>query len=120
MRRLTNRQLQFIQEYLIDLNAARAAVRAGYSGRTARQAGAENLSKPVIADEINKRMRAIADRNEMTVAKYIKNLEERINADVSDIFDSNGSLLPPDQWPSIWRRGLVTVSGSRRRRRMGS
>ncbi len=49
---LTDKQQRFVEEYLDDLNATQAAVRAGYSEDTARQIGAENLSKPVIADAI--------------------------------------------------------------------
>ena len=46
---LTPKQQRFVDEYLIDLNATQAAIRAGYSRNSARQMGAENLSKPVIA-----------------------------------------------------------------------
>ena len=45
---LTAKQQRFVDEYLKDLNATQAAIRAGYSKSTARQMGAENLSKPVI------------------------------------------------------------------------
>ncbi len=48
-RKLTARQERFIDEYLIDLNATQAAIRAGYSRNSALQIGVENLSKPVIA-----------------------------------------------------------------------
>jgi len=47
-RELTPKQQSFVEEYLVDLNATQAAIRAGYSGKTARQTGAENLSKPAI------------------------------------------------------------------------
>ncbi len=50
--KLTAKQERFCEEYLIDLNATQAAIRAGYSGKTAQQIGAENLSKPVISDFI--------------------------------------------------------------------
>ena len=46
------KQTQFVQEYLIDLNATQAAIRSGYSGHTAQQTGSENLSKPVIQEAI--------------------------------------------------------------------
>ncbi len=46
---LTPKQQRFVEEYLIDLNATQAAIRAGYSRNSARQIGVENLSKPVIA-----------------------------------------------------------------------
>ncbi|GAB3287827.1 terminase small subunit [Parahaliea aestuarii] len=49
---LTAKQERFCQEYLVDLNATHAAARAGYSVRTAKQAGAENLSKPVLMARI--------------------------------------------------------------------
>lgn len=52
MPKLNEKQKRFVAEYLIDLNATQAAIRAGYSEKTARQVGAENLSKPYIADAI--------------------------------------------------------------------
>lgn len=45
---ITALQVRFVDEYLVDLNGTQAAIRAGYSEKTARQAAAENLSKPVI------------------------------------------------------------------------
>ena len=50
--KLTHKQQRFIDEYLLDLNATKAAIRAGYSAKTARQMGAENLSKPAISEAI--------------------------------------------------------------------
>ena len=52
MTTLTNKQERFVQEYLIDLNATQAAIRAGYSKHTAKDIGCENLAKPNIADAI--------------------------------------------------------------------
>lgn len=49
---LNPKQQRFVEEYLIDLNATQAAIRAGYSAKTAQQMGSENLSKPVIAAAI--------------------------------------------------------------------
>ena len=70
MGKLTNKQARFVDEYLIDLNATQAAIRAGYSEKTARQSGAENLSKPVIKKAIEERMaekkkELIADQDEV-------------------------------------------------------
>jgi phage terminase small subunit len=106
--KLTAKQARFVSEYLVDLNATKAAARAGYSARTARQAGAENLSKPVILTEIADRMRVLRERTDSSVQEYVRDLKERIHADLSDIFDPDGNLLPQEQWPSVWRRGLVT------------
>lgn len=49
---LTAKQKVFCEEYLIDLNATQACIRAGYSKRSAQQQGAENMCKPVICDFI--------------------------------------------------------------------
>lgn len=60
---MTKKQKLFVEEYLIDLNATQAAIRAGYSPDTAQQMGSENLSKPVIKNAID---RVIADRSRRT------------------------------------------------------
>ncbi len=61
MAKLTAKQQLFCDEYLIDLNATQAAIRAGYSEKTARQIGTENLSKPAISEYIEKRMKEKED-----------------------------------------------------------
>lgn len=64
---LTAKQTRFIDEYMIDLNATQAAIRAGYSANTASETGYENLRKPQIAAEIEKRQQKHAEKAEMTV-----------------------------------------------------
>jgi len=61
--KLTSKQQQFVDEYLIDLNATQAAIRAGYSSRTARAIASENLAKPYIQEAIAK---AKMERSEAT------------------------------------------------------
>lgn len=56
MANMTAKQKRFCDEYLIDLNATQAAIRAGYSKKTAKQIGQENLTKPDIQEYIQKRM----------------------------------------------------------------
>lgn len=56
MTKLTDKQKMFVEEYLVDLNATQAAIRAGYSEKTAKQMGCENLSKPDVQDAIQKGM----------------------------------------------------------------
>lgn len=63
MTKLTKKQQRFIDEYLIDLNATQAAIRAGYSSDTAGSIGQENLTKPEIKNAIDK---AIAERSRRT------------------------------------------------------
>lgn len=59
MRCLTEKQKRFCDEYLIDCNATRAAIRAGYSERTAYSIGAENLGKPELKAYIDARLEEI-------------------------------------------------------------
>ncbi|MBO5789527.1 MAG: terminase small subunit [Clostridia bacterium] len=54
--KMTAKQQRFCDEYLIGLNATQAAIRAGYSEKTARAMGAENLTKPYIKEYIDQRM----------------------------------------------------------------
>ncbi len=63
MNKLTAKQARFVAEYLIDLNATQAAIRAGYSEKTASETGYENLRKPQIAEAVQK---ALAERSERT------------------------------------------------------
>jgi len=64
---LTAKQQRFVDEYMIDLNATQAALRAGYSEKTSYSIGQENLKKPEIAKEIEKRQHKHAEKAEMTV-----------------------------------------------------
>jgi len=73
---LTDKQQRFVAEYLIDLNATQAAIRAGYSEKTARSVGSENLSKPDIAAAISKAQGKIAKKVEVTVESLANELEE--------------------------------------------
>lgn len=59
--RMTAKQKRFCDEYLIDLNATQAAIRAGYSKKAARQVGNENMSKPYIKNCIEERMQEKED-----------------------------------------------------------
>ena len=72
---LTSKQERFVSEYLIDLNATQAAIRAGYSERTARQAGSENLSKPDIAEAVAVALGRVAQKAEWSAADRIAALK---------------------------------------------
>ena len=72
MTKLTGKQEMFCKEYLIDLNATQAAIRAGYSKNTAQEIGSENLSKPLIQEHLQKAMDERSERTEIT-ADYVLN-----------------------------------------------
>ena len=71
---LTGKQKRFCDEYLIDLNATQAAIRAGYSEKTAYRTGADNLRKPQIEEYIAKRQKELSRSTEITQERVIKEL----------------------------------------------
>ncbi|NGP62694.1 terminase small subunit [Paenibacillus thiaminolyticus] len=79
---LTAKQKAFVQEYLIDLNATQAAIRAGYSAKTARKIGAENLTKPDIQKAIQEAMERREKRTEITQDRVLQELAKIGFADI--------------------------------------
>jgi phage terminase small subunit len=71
---LTAKQQRFVDEYLIDLNATQAAIRAGYSKKTARQIADQNLSKLDIKAALEKRMQSRSARTEITQDMVLREL----------------------------------------------
>lgn len=104
---LTPKQQRFVDEYLIDLNATQAAIRAGYSEKTARAIGAENLTKPDIAAAIAEAKAKRSAQTGIDARWVLERLGMEVEADLADIYDENGNLLPVKDWPLIWRTGLV-------------
>ncbi len=103
---MTPKQQMFVKEYLIDLNATQAAIRAGYSAKTAYAAG-ERLLRHVEVSE------ALAEAQGERVAKvgidaeYVLNrLVEIDQMDVLDIMDEKMAIKPVSEWPKVWRQYL--------------
>lgn len=71
---LTDKQKRFVDEYMVDLNATQAAIRSGYSAKTARSVGSENLTKPDIAAAIEKRQKKLADKYEVSHERIVAEL----------------------------------------------
>ena len=80
-RPLTPRQAAFIQNYLIDLNATQAAIRAGYSERTARSQGQRLLTNVDIAAEIEAAQAERAERLEVTQDDVVRGLHKEATLD---------------------------------------
>jgi len=89
--KLTIKQLKFVNEYLIDGNATRAAKTAGYSYKTAYRTGADNLKKPQISAAIEKAVAKQAERTKVTADKVIAEYAKVGFSNVQDFHDSNGA-----------------------------
>ena len=89
---LTPKQQMFVREYLVDLNATQAAIRAGYSKRTAGQTGFENLEKPEIAAAIQSAMDKRSQRTEITADYVLETIHETVERckQARQVFDRKG------------------------------
>lgn len=111
--KLTPKQWRFIDEYLIDLNATQAAIRAGYSEKTAYSIGLQNLKKLEIQAEIQKRRNRLQNKLEITQERVLQELAAIAFANGADYAKvvNSGLLptvemipteeLPPEKLPAI-------------------
>lgn len=106
---LTDKQQRFVDEYLIDLNATQAAIRAGYSEKTAAAIGAENLIKPNIQNAIQEAQAKRQEQTQIDAAYVLKRLVEIDQMDVLDIMDDQMKIRPVNEWPKVWRQYVVNL-----------
>lgn len=107
---LNRRQILFTLEYLQDLNATQAAIRAGYSERTAYSIGQENLKKPEIAAAIQNAMRAREKRTEVTADNVIKELAAVAFARIDEYLTWGPGGLELKASGSLTHKQLAAVS----------
>ena len=90
---MTPKQKRFVDEYLIDLNATQAAIRAGYSARSADIIGFENLRKPNIQETLAELMAKRAEETGISAAWVLKKLRENADNALDPNLDTfNGSV----------------------------
>ncbi len=87
---MTPKQKRFCQEYIVDLNGTQAAIRAGYSERTANRIASENLTKPVIQAAIQERQKEIALNLGVTQERIVKEYAKIAFSDMGE-FSNWGS-----------------------------
>ncbi|MBS5885172.1 terminase small subunit [Clostridium sp.] len=93
MAKLTAKQERFVEEYLIDLNATQAAIRAGYSPNTAKDIGCENLAKPNIRACIDKEMAERSKRTGINQDRVIRELARLAFVNANDVIDIEEATL---------------------------
>lgn len=93
MAKLTAKQQRFVDEYLIDLNATQAAIRAGYSEKTAYSQGQRLLKNVETQTNIQNAMKKREEDIEITQAMVLKQLGRIAFSDVRKLFDADGKLV---------------------------
>lgn len=105
---LNERQSLFCIEYIKDLNATQAAIRAGYSEKTSGAMGHKLLKKGEIQKAVSDAVKNRTERTKIDADWVLNRLAAEANADLADIYSEDGGLKPVHQWPKIWRQGLVS------------
>jgi phage terminase small subunit len=90
---LTKKQKLFCEEYLIDLNATQAAIRAGYSVNSAREIGSENLTKPDIRAYIDKALAERSKRTGINADRVIQELAKIALLNITDVVNSDDATI---------------------------
>lgn len=93
---LTKKQKRFCEEYLIDLNATQAAIRAGYSPESARQSGADNMKNPYIRARIEKAMADRSRRTGVNADRVVMELAKIAFVNAADVIDADDATLKAD------------------------
>lgn len=81
---LTAKQDRFVDEYMADPNATQAAIHAGYSERSARSIGPENLQKPAVQQALAMKQQALAQRRLWTLERLVDQAEKHMEVALTD------------------------------------
>lgn len=100
MARLSKKQQAFVDEYLIDLNATQAAIRAGYKRSEYTDTNANKLLENTrIAEEIEKRMAERSKRTGINQDRVVQELAKLAFVNAADVIDVNSATVLPDAKP---------------------
>ena len=103
-KKLTPKQQRFVDEYLVDLNATQAAIRAGYSAKTAGSIGQRLLTKVEIQAELAAAMAARGERTEITQDAVLKDLLEITERCMqrAPVLDMKGNQVRDEEGLGLW------------------
>ncbi len=107
---LTPKQQRFVEEYLVDLNATQAAIRAGYSEKTAKDMGCQNLAKPNIAMAIQAGMDKRSKRTEITQDFVLESLAKLAGVNLDDITRINDDGIPEFDFSAVTKEQMYCLS----------
>lgn len=119
---LRPREARFVREYLVDLNAAHAAARAGAPAASARQRGSEMLRRPRVKAAIDEAVAARAERTALRAEDILAEIDSLATSDIGEILDFTGDevkLRPGQDIPARARRWIQSMKVKRRVEKTG-
>ncbi len=112
-KRLAPMQQRFVEEYLVDLNATQAAIRAGYSAKTAESCGSRLLINVKVQAAIAVRRERLLKRTEWTQERVVRQLESIVESDIGNLFEAleSGRLVirSLNNIPAEARRAIASI-----------
>lgn len=112
MANLTPKQQRFVDEYLIDLNATQAYIRAGYAVKNEDVAAAtasKLLRNAKVQEAIQEAQTKRQEQTQIDAAYVLRRLVEIDQMDVLDIMDDQMKIRPVNEWPKVWRQYVVNL-----------
>jgi phage terminase small subunit len=106
---LSLRERAFIDQYLTDFNARRAAEAVGYVNAQLNVTAWKVLARPHVQAEIRRRMAIAATRADISAARVLKDIDSAANLRFGELLDANGNLLPVHLMPDHVQRAIVSI-----------
>lgn len=106
MSNLNERQAAFVRQYTIDPNATQAALKAGYSEKTAHAMGCRLLKNVKVKKELARLRKERTERTNIDADYVLRRCVEIDEMDVSDILTDEGAVKPVSKWPKVWRTSI--------------
>lgn len=96
---LSPKQRRFVVEYLVDQNGTQAAIRAGYSAKTAQQQASRLLSKALVKKAFAAKAKLLEDASIMTAREVLQAQSRIARCDVRQLMHPDGTIKPTNEWP---------------------
>lgn len=106
---ITDRMRLFKNEYMVDRNATQAAIRAGYSPKTAHEIGRQLLRHPLLAVELADAERTVAERLGISAETVLRERARLAFFDIGKLYGDDGQLLPLDKLDEDTRRAIKSI-----------
>lgn len=106
---MTNKQERFCEEYIKDLNATQAAIRAGYSDKRASEQAYQLLQKTTVQKKIKSLQSEVSNRNKIEVDDIVKYLVDTLMVDPTEIYNEDGSLKPLSEMSKAARMSIKSI-----------